>query len=125
MVDVDDSRYPLVIMRVDGSDHETARSLNAALDVQLSKRQRFAVVLVVVTTSMPTASVRKIIADHAKTQEHAMKRWIAGSADVVSSKWARYAITAVHWLAPPGYPHEVFGNEEEAVQWATALLADG
>ncbi len=69
------------------------------------------------------ATQRQIVADHERiTQPYAIK-YNVGTALIISSTWVRGLLTAVHWVAPPKYPVEVFGGRESADPWARARLA--
>ena len=65
-----------------------------------------------------TATQRKMFADHLKRFELHDAQWNRGTALIVPNSFIRGLVTAVFWLAPPKFPHQLFATREQAVLWA-------
>lgn len=70
-----------------------------------------------------SAKQRGILAQHEEQIKPFARRYNAGLAFVIASPLVRGIITAVTWLAPLVYPHDIFADTQSAEQWCRAQLA--
>lgn len=61
---------------------------------------------------------RKAQADWNARNRELIERHTAGVCFALSSRIQRGMLTAVFWLAAPGYPHHVVSTRDEAIRWS-------
>lgn len=125
-IDVNESAWPLVIIRVEPLSTPTvagAKKFGAAIDQLLARSERFASVIDGRGVDvMPSAVVRKALAEELRRQREALARFCVAEAMLVNSQLVRGLITAVHWITSPRHPVRCFVREEAALQWCGDLL---
>lgn len=121
--DVDDSQWPLAVLRFDGvgSDDDFVAML-AGLDQLYARGRRFALVMDATRAGTPPASQRKLMADWLRANTHLIEQWCVGTAYVIRSPAVRGVLTAIFWLQPQPAPWEVFGLRRDAEGWARDRL---
>lgn len=67
--------------------------------------------------SMSSSTMRKKAAAFMEAEAERSKRLCRGSVQVADGAILRGAMTAIHWLSPPPYPHTVVRTLEEGVAW--------
>jgi len=89
-----------------------------------AQRARYPVAWVVDLSNIAKANAkqRKLFAEHLKRFEAHDVQWNGGSALIVPSAWLRGLVTAVFWISPPKFPHQVFAKRADALQWAQNQL---
>ncbi len=65
---------------------------------------------------------RKALAEVLNRHQEKLKQCTTGYAFVTPSAITRGVLTATFWLAPPGYPTQVFKDSTEAFQWLALSL---
>jgi hypothetical protein len=70
-----------------------------------------------------SAKQRGILAKHEEDIKPFARRYNAGLAFVIASPLVRGMITAVTWLAPLVYPHDIFADMPSAEAWCRGQLA--
>lgn len=70
-----------------------------------------------------TAKQRRLFGDHLERFEPHDLAWNRGSALVVPNTFLRGLVTAVFWIKPPKFPHELFPTADRAWSWSESQLA--
>ena len=70
-----------------------------------------------------TARQRQLFAASEAKLRPASGRYNAGGGFVIDNALVRGALTAIMWLAPSAYPHEVFASVDAAERWCREQLA--
>ena len=93
-------------------------------DVQalLSRGRPMALVLDATRVGPVSATVRRIAGKRLAQQRAQRHLHLAAEATVIRNVLIRGVLTAIYWLAPPGYPNKVFSDLSEAEAWASAQL---
>ena len=122
---IDESKWPRVYATWPGEQlSDDAFEQMAKAFSALSKRgQRYVIIHDARLAVRPTPNQRAIAAKYQKLDAELSKRFIVGTAIVVSSTLAAGALTAINWLAPPPFPQKVFSKVADAEKWATEQLA--
>ena len=68
------------------------------------------------------ATQRRIVSEHERSVRAHAIQWCAGLAVVIPNSLVRGFFTAVTWLAPLSYPHQLFETRDEAMAWAREQL---
>lgn len=123
---LDDSQAPLLFwMLPPEPDDEQLVSFCDGLGAWLKALdQPYAMVIDARKLSSATARQRRVLADMLRDNELELNTWCAGIALVLHSNFARGVVTAVTWVASPGYPMQYFTNIGEGASWARGQLAD-
>ncbi len=125
-IDLDTSRFPLVISRFPprwGPDElddyfERFHLLHA-------REEPFVFIAEVsATESMSSAATRRKATEFMDKERERSARLCKGAAQVARGRLTRGAITAIHWVSPPPYPHKVFASYEEAFAWVKACALE-
>lgn len=121
---MDTSSWPLVVVAFRGAPgDEDWAAMFAAYEEWYRRRQPFHVVNDTAGLyAVPNAAQRKLIAEKAREHEGMSRKWIVGSATVVSSALVRGALTAITWLAPPVYHLTLCASLDEAMRVARLAL---
>lgn len=106
----------------DATDEELRASLQAREDWAVRVRYPMAWVIDLSNVTKAPATQRKALAEHLKRFGELSAPWYAGSALIVPRPWLRGVVTAVTWLAPPKFPHQLFSEPIEAQRWARKQL---
>lgn len=70
------------------------------------------------------ARQRRMVADHIKRHERALRTNVLAGAIVVRSPVLRAIVIATNWLAPPVSPQRIFATRDAAEAWLEQVLAD-
>lgn len=125
MIEVDETRWPLVVIRwPEGkiTDADVAEFLETSRG-HLARAERFASLHDGVRASGLDGKQRKQMGDHITSNRARLERWHAAAAIVAPSPVIRGIITAVNWLAPPPFPQRSFASAVEAERWLREMLA--
>lgn len=112
--EIDESRFPLVFVAfrgpiaIDALDGYFAR-----IDRFCKERRRFALVVDTTRAAVPSAGVRKHVADAIAARKIAFGRHCVGVAIVITNALLRGATTAVLWIEPFPHPHEIVATKGE------------
>ncbi|XYH96573.1 hypothetical protein ACMHYB_53810 [Sorangium sp. So ce1128] len=116
-IELDRSRYPLVVMRA-GEDY-TPEDWDALMSsmIQLILEGPFGLINDTRGSKMPNAMQRRSIAqmyiDHeSQTRAHLLASGIVGNSTVVNG-----IVTALNWLKPPPHPTKIFVSLTDAERW--------
>jgi len=125
-IDVDDTRWPLVVIRwPSGAIAETDVEEFLRRSVShLGRHERFASLHDGVRASGLDSKGRKRMSDHVNANRELLKRWHVAAAIVSSSAMVRGVVTAVNWLSPPPFPQRQFATREEAEAWLRGMLTN-
>lgn len=121
---IDDSRWPLVVVRFDGamSDPEFEKYLAGVTEI-LERGSTNYLIFDTTKSAAPTAKQRKRQADWITEHTAMIKRHSAGTAYVIPSALLRGMLTAILWLSPSPVEHVVVSTMREAEQVARQKLA--
>ena len=118
---IDVSRHPLVVFRVPESatQPEVLQALYNAWFQWLTDNPAPFVVIVDLSqmTSVPNATVRRIIAEGENRTAALETSYNKGNAIVISNPLVRGGMTAVYWVSSPKFPWRFFGTAAEAEHW--------
>lgn len=124
-IDVDESRWPLVVIRWPAgaiSDADIDAFLEASM-AQLARGERFGSLHDGVRASGLDGKQRKRMSDHVNRNRGLLERWHVAAAIVASSAVVRGMITAINWVSPPPFPQRQFATRAEAEAWLLGVLA--
>lgn len=125
-VDVDDSQWPLVTMRLEGEmGDELAQAHIAAVRSLLDRNHRFALIRIPNVNRPPNAGQRRMMVEHLTTDRARLARLCVGAAFVITSPVVRGGLTAILWVAPMPHPHIIVGAQAEAEAWCRQRIAAG
>jgi hypothetical protein len=99
------------------TDQQLERLL-AELVGHLRKREPYALVFDLSAAPAPTAVQRRMLGDHMRTHDGAIRDYVRGLAVVTPATWMRGLITAVFWLAPPPVEYRFCDDVAAALTWA-------
>jgi hypothetical protein len=126
MMTVDESQFPVVYVRFDGTPTEDdVEGYIALLQRHFSAEHRFAILLETASMGVPAVRLVKRIAVWLKENDDAFGRHVVCLGFVTSSAAMRGAIRFVNSLAPPASPQQAFGDLESARNWIGEQLAAG
>jgi hypothetical protein len=122
---IDDSKWPRVyaIWPPQELSDEAFEEMVMAMSALSKRGQRYVVIHDARRAARPTPKQRALAAKQQKLDAEMSKRFIVGTALVVSSTIIASAVTAINWIAPPPFPQKVFSKLDDAEAWATAQLA--
>ena len=124
---VDSSRAPLYILTFPESttDEELLAFCNAREAWAERATHPVAWVVDLSAVRTVTARQRQIFATHLGRFERHDIAHNRGSALVVPNAILRGVVTAIFWIKPPRFPHELFTKPLEAISWADKQLRTG
>ncbi|MCU0671301.1 MAG: STAS/SEC14 domain-containing protein [Myxococcota bacterium] len=112
---VDSSEWPFVrvtyVDSVDDAAFERYVQEQAAL---LERKEPYVVLFDARRSGMPTAKQRQRMARYMRDHETQLRRYCRRGAFVIESPLIRGALTAILWIQPLPFPHEVFASVEDA-----------
>lgn len=114
---VDDRFFPLVVNTIpERLDADHLPAFFAKTEAILKRREPYVTLSDVTRTrELPTAVVRRALADWSTRHDAAMKQFAMGTAIVIESAMIRGGLTALFWLAPPPYPQQVVATIGEGL----------
>lgn len=66
---------------------------------------------------------RKLVAEWIRENSAMLNKYRIATGTIVSSTLVKGIVTAIFWITPPPYRHEVFANVGDAVDWANREIA--
>ena len=124
MLEVDDSRFPLVVMtNRDEFTADDALKYEDTLDALYARDERFALVFLSVGVKMPEARILRRLSVWMRERRRERRTLEVATAVYLSSTFIRGALRFINQLAPPPSPQEVFDSQEAAMSWAQEMLA--
>lgn len=122
-VDIEDSAWPIVTLRIRGSisGEEEDRFIGASVAFP-DRRERYVAVIDLLEAKTPSGRfVREQAAAMGKRDE-ALATYCAGMAFVIDSAMLRGGLRAIFHFHRPSSPHVVVMTVEEAYRWAESKL---
>lgn len=114
-VTVDSSAWPLVrvtyVGSVDDARFEEYVREQAAL---LERRKPYVILFDASESGMPSARQRQRMAEYAREHEAELRRYCKRGVFVIPNSVVRGALTAILWLQPLPFPHEVVSSLNDA-----------
>lgn len=127
MISNDASRWPLVVVRVDGTPttREHVLEFIASQRSMLARGEPFVEIADSRDAKVISALERKLLADWLGESEQQSKRLCVALAVLISSPVIRGAMNAVLWIRSPSFPMHMCGTEDEVVRFLSdAVQAD-
>lgn len=118
-LEIDEKRWPKVyVVWPDKllSEEEFRKGVTALSDFT-RRGQPFVVLHDGRKAARPTATQRSFAAARQKADADYSRRFLKGSAMVVSSPVIAGVVTAINWVFPPPYPQKIFSSMDEAEEW--------
>lgn len=123
-IEYDESRLPLSIVTYRGlASMVEFEAFIARVDGWLTNGQRYALVFDASRADVPTALQRRRLAEWTASHRKDLARLCVGTAFVITSPLIQGAFTAVLWLQPLPYPHQVVATRKEGEAWCRKQLA--
>lgn len=123
-IEIDDSRWPLVTARFEGTATDAEFDAYLARMGELITRGKVMCLILDARAAGSTPAIqRRKQADWMKRYERELRTQSAGTAFVITSAIVRGALTAILWVQPIPNEHTVVATIEEAERWALAQLA--
>lgn len=114
-ITVDVSAWPFVrvtyVGTVDDAAFERYVQEQAAL---LKRKERYVILFDARRSGMPSAKQRQRMASYMRSHQDELRRFCRRGAFVIDSPLVRGALTAILWLQPLPFEHEVFADIEAA-----------
>ena len=124
LVEVDDSAWPLVIVRIPPVlDTAAIESMFRGMDGVVDRKSRFAAMIDTRELSQfPNAVERKTIATWMTERTTAEALYNLGNAVVMTSPSARAVFTAIQWIRRPVTAHFITGTTLAGIDWCCMRL---
>lgn len=126
MIAVEDSDFPLVVVRVEGSctDEQLGAAI-AQLEGLLERTEDpYAVLVDVRDADLPTAAQLEMIAASMRTHEQVARAKLAGLAFVTANPATVAAIHALYEMTPIPIPTTIESRLSHARTWARGRMSD-
>lgn len=116
-IELDRSRYPLVVMRA--GEHYTQDDWDVLMRgmIQLIVSGPFGLINDTRGSSMPNAVQRRAVAQMYVDYEKQARAHLLASGIVGDSSLVNGILTALNWLKPPPHPVRVFSSITDAERW--------
>ena len=122
---IDETRAPLyVVAPPDCSDAEVNLLFRACDTIYADLTHDVAWVIDSTDARNVSAKMRRIVADHLRRNRLVMMTYVAGIAIVVPNAVMRGVFTAITWLVPLEFPHEVVQTRAQGLHWAEQALRE-
>ncbi len=121
---LDDARFPQVEVELAGtlSDGETRAFLDF-VTACYARNIRWTMLVNAASLERPSPTQRRMVSDVMNQDRAHKKTLMRGIAVVVSNPLIRGVVTAILWLASPGYPIRMFDAVTPARAWLDGLRA--
>ncbi|MGZ3441942.1 MAG: hypothetical protein ACXVDD_20620 [Polyangia bacterium] len=122
---IDESRWPRVYATWPAKplNDEEFEQMVLAMSRLSTRGEPFVIIHDARRASRPTPKQRAFAATQQELDAERTKRYLRGTALVVSSSLIASVVTAINWIAPPPYPQKFFSTLNAAEAWATERLA--
>ena len=127
-VTIDASRWPVVVMAApegDITDAEWEAFLSEYSQLVESREGNFAAVVDLRRGGALTPKQRQRLTNGEGASRERREQRCVAQALVFSSVMLRNLLTAILWVRKPPFPVKIFGTADEAVAWASGMLAEG
>lgn len=101
---------------------EAVQEFFRRMEENLARRRRVVLVIDALKVRTAPSPVREEATRFLTKHKSALRALMIGQATVLASPLIRGALTAMHFVAPPGYPTKSFGDLDKAISWAESLL---
>lgn len=123
VIEFDQSRLPLAVITYRGlAPMVEFEAFITRVDGWLRNRQTYVLVFDVSRADVPTALQRRRLAEWTALRGQDLARFCLGTSFVITSPLIHGAFTAVLWLQPLPYPHEVVASRKEGEVWCRKQL---
>jgi len=120
---LDTSRYPLVILEVDGKyTEQEASEFCEEMRSILEQRRRYALVVDVRSTAMPSLKTRGLLRKFIEETMKLSDAYTVGAGVVVQSAIVKMAVSALFHLRNGVFPLKALRTRDEAILWAMDQL---
>ena len=120
---VDSSRFPIVILDMDGNySEEQALQFCEELRAVLERRERIAIIADGRKAGMSTLKARSIMRQFVTDTMHLSDAYTACAALIIDSAIVRMGVSAMFHLTKPNFPLKVFKTPAEGIAWAQHAL---
>lgn len=125
MVNIDDSRWPLVHLSVQGrAEAEDAERLSVRFGRWLRRGERFAIVLDSNESGLPSPRFVRGIRAMRDQHERGMRELVVGFSVVAGSPVSRGVFRLLFVIEEPPYPSKAWPDVAAAEAWAEERLAE-
>lgn len=126
MIEVDDTDFPIVVVRVPGTytDDDVAECLAALSEILTTRHERYAVVFDAREADLPTLEQLEAAARSNRAHADTMRAKLAGMAFVVGNPALVTAVRTLLDMAPPDVPVVLEERLSGARAWARQRLAE-
>ncbi len=123
VLEYDESRFPLVLVRPRGKATDAeVEALLAAFKRPLNRREKYVEIFDGTHADPGSPTQRRRIADWMRAHTSLISTYSLGTAIVIPSALVRGALTAVFWIQPMPCPYTVVSTMAEAEAWAEEKL---
>lgn len=114
-ITVDPSAWPLVrVTYIDSVDDATFDAYVREQAALLERREPYVILFDARNSGMPNARQRQRMAEYSREHEADLKKYCKRGVFVISSSVVRGALTAIFWVQPLPFPHDVVATMAEA-----------
>jgi len=122
-IDVDESRFPLVVVTFVGRPSDAQfRAYLEQMDQIVARRETYATLLDASEVGNTPAVQRRMQAEWLKRHDATIRACSVGTAMVISRAAVRGLLTAILWLTPIPGEHQTFATFEDAERWCLDRL---
>jgi hypothetical protein len=123
-IDIDESLWPVVIIRYKGTTTawQFAEML-AARSRYLDRHERHVILQdLSQSSSMSSGELRRMQVEWLKKEEARLSQWVVGAAYVTDSAPLRLLLSIIQHLRPLPMPHVIVPRMSEAIAWITTRM---
>lgn len=122
----DDSRWPLLILRVAGpmTDKQFGEFL-ARSNTYLERGEKYVSIFDVAQAGLPSAVQRQMQAEWIRKQEPLLRERVLGNANIITSAPIRLALSLIFHLKPLPMPYAAVADMDSALRFVIGKLEEG
>ena len=122
----DDSRWPLLMLRVTGpmTDKQFGEFL-ARSNTYLERGDRYVSIFDIAQAGLPSAVQRQMQADWIRKQEPLLRERVLGNANIITSAPIRLALSLIFHLKPLPMPYAAVADMDSALRFVMGKLEEG
>ncbi|HYO65517.1 MAG TPA: hypothetical protein VEU33_05495 [Archangium sp.] len=122
----DDSRWPLLLLRVTGamSDKQFGAFL-AQSDTYLARGEKYVSILDLGQVGLPSPAQRQMQAEWIRRHDAPLRELVLGNANIITSAPIRLALSLIFHLNPLPMPYAAVADMDSALRFVLGKLEEG
>ncbi len=125
IITFDDSLWPLLTLRITGTmtDKQFEEYLVRST-YYVERGEKYVTISDMGQAGLPSAAQRHMQAEWIRQHEAALREWVLGSANLLTSAPIRLAVSLIFYLKPLPMPYAAVADMDSAVRFVTARLEE-